>query len=434
MINSKEVELLIFDFDGTIFQTIKSEVEAVKKALFELGWDIDSIEEKVKGYIGKTSEEGYRSILPSDKKLRWEELAREVRKYRHSTILEYGETYPDVPKTLQILRDRGYKLVLYSNSSADYFKEATSFLDIGKFFDYMECMGDNNLTKVELIKKIKIRLGESKVAVIGDRIHDIEAAKENDAISIGALYGYSKEEAQRADLAINKFLELLDIFDRKIPIFETILNEINKRKKDEPFVVGISGIDTAGKTKFAEALCQFLISKGSKVQTINLDDFHNPKAIRSFGNDQVNNYYNKGFDIQTIIEKLLIPINENGNFSVKLTLLNLHTDKYEIEKEFSFSKDTIIVFEGVFLFREELAPYIDYKIFIDIPLEESKNRAIIRDVPIFGEKIIKKYDEKYLPAQKKYLEKFPPTKISDMVIDNINWEYPKITHLKTHLV
>lgn len=434
MINSKEVELLIFDFDGTIFQTIKPEVEAVKKALFELGWNIDNIEEKVKGYIGKTSEEAYKSILPLDKKSRWEELAREVRKYRHSTILEYGETYPEVAKTLQILRDRGYKLALYSNASADYFKEITSFLDIGKFFDYMECVGDNNLTKIELIKKIKAKLGESKVAVIGDRIHDIEAAEENDAISIGALYGYSKEEAQKADLAINKFSELLDIFDRRIPIFETILNEINKRKKGKPFVVGINGIDTSGKTKFAETLCQFLISRGNKVQMINLDDFHNPKAIRSSGNNQVDNYYNKGFDIKTIIEKLLIPINENGNFSVKLALLNLHTDKYEVEKEFSFNKDTIVVFEGVFLFREESAPYIDYKIFIDISFEESKNRAIIRDVPIFGEEIIKKYDEKYLPAQKKYLEKFPPTKAADIVIDNVNWEYPKITHLKIHPV
>jgi hypothetical protein len=29
-------------------------------------------------------------------------------------------------------------------------------------------------------------------------------------------------------------------------------------------------------------------------------------------------------------------------------------------------------------------------------------------------------------VQKKYLEEFPPSKAADMVIDNTNWEYPKI--------
>ncbi|HNY35959.1 MAG TPA: HAD hydrolase-like protein [Candidatus Pacearchaeota archaeon] len=430
MINLNEVELLIFDFDGTIFQTIKPEIEAVKRAFSELGLNLDNIEEKVRGYIGKTSEEAYKSILPPDKDLKWEELTEKVRMYRHSTILEYGEVFPDVAKTLQTLKERGYKIVLYSNASANYFKEVVSFLNIGKFFDYTECMEENNLTKAELIKKIRTRFAELNAAVVGDRIHDIEAAKENSIISVGALYGYNKEEAQKADLTISKFTDLLTIFDRKKPIFETILKEINKRKNgNKSFVVGISGIDTSGKTEFAEAFCQFLISKEFKVQVINLDDFHNPKAIRSSGDNQVDNYYNKGFDIKTIVEKLLMPISKNSNFSIKLTLLNLHTDEYETEKDFSFDKDTIVIFEGVFLFREELSPYIDYKIFIDIPFEESKNRAVVRDVPIFGEEIIKKYDEKYLPAQKKYLEEYPPIEVADIVIDNVNWEYPKIIHI-----
>jgi len=427
MLDSKKVELLIFDLDGTIFQTIRPEVEAVKKALIELDWKIENIEEKVGEYIGKTSEEAYKSILPLDKVLKWENLAKIVRKYRKSTIVQYGEIFPEVIETLQILKKRNYKLVLYSNASIEYFNKIVSFLEIEKLFDYMECVEENNLTKTELVKKIKTRFKKSNIAVIGDRIHDIEAAKENSAISIGALYGYSKKEAGKADLFINKFSDLLDIFDRKLPIFEKIIKEVSNRKnKNNPFVVGINGIDTSGKTKFAKALSQFLINNKYKVQIINLDDFHNPKSIRSSGANEVENYFNKGFDINTIIKKLLIPIRDKGNFSTTLTLLNLHTDKYETRKHFSFSKNTIVIFEGVFLFRKELIPYIDYKIFIDIPFKESMDRAIARDVPIFGERIIKKYNEKYLPAQKKYLEEFSPAKVADIIIDNINWEYPKI--------
>jgi uridine kinase len=195
-------------------------------------------------------------------------------------------------------------------------------------------------------------------------------------------------------------------------------------------IIGVTGIDTSGKTRFAEALSEFLISKGHKTQLINLDDFHNPKSIRYSGQDQVENYYNKSFDLLTLIQKLLIPIRSKRKLSTELTLLDLATDKYEVSKKYSVDENTIVVFEGVFLFRNELSEYIDYKIFLEIPFEESKNRAATRDVPVYGEEVLKRYDEKYLPAQKRYIDHCHPMKMADMIIDNLNWQYPTIKYLR----
>jgi hypothetical protein len=78
---------------------------------------------------------------------------------------------------------------------------------------------------------------------------------------------------------------------------------------------------------------------------------------------------------------------------------------------------------------KELAPYIAYKVFLNIPMKESRRRAALRDVPIFGEEILRSYDEKYLPVQTGYLEEYPPLDIADMIIDNNNWEYPVIEHI-----
>ena len=298
-----------------------------------------------------------------------------------------------------------------------------STLHIRDFFDHVECVQENNLTKVELVRKLKNRFSNMEAAVIGDRIDDIKAAKENNALSVGVLYGYGGKEPEQADITINKFSELLDIFDRKSPIFEKILEKIHKRKqKDKAFVVGITGIDGAGKTKFAESFEKFLISKNFETQMINLDDFHNPQVYRYSGDNQVENYYNRSFNTNRIVEKLLIPLHQRSSFSTKLTVLDWHTDKYDITREFSFNQNTIVIFEGVFLFKKELSSYIDYKIFIDIPFEESKRRAKSRD----SEEVLKKYDEKYLPAQRRYLDEFPPLKIADMIIDNSNLEYPRV--------
>ncbi|MFC1921104.1 hypothetical protein ACFLYQ_05210 [Chloroflexota bacterium] len=217
--------------------------------------------------------------------------------------------------------------------------------------------------------------------------------------------------------------EAISDFDKKLLIFEKILGQVNLRKqKDKAFVIGITGIDCSGKSTFSESLQSFFISRGFNTQSLHLDDFHNPSSYRYSGENQAENYFNKSFDIDTIINETLIPVHQNKSFSTILTLLNLMTDKYEIRKEYSINQNTIVIFEGVFLFREDLAPYIDYKVFVEIPFEESKRRALIRD----NKASLKKYDEKYLPAQIRYLEEFPPSKTADIVIDNSNWEYPEI--------
>jgi uridine kinase len=150
--------------------------------------------------------------------------------------------------------------------------------------------------------------------------------------------------------------------------------------------------------------------------------------VRYSGENQADNYYNRSFDIDSILTNILLPIHQNNEFSVELTHLNLQMDKYEIKKRYSIQKDTIILFEGVFLFRKELSPYIDYKIFLDISYEESRKRAAKRDIPTYGEQILEKYDTKYLPAQKKYLKEYPSEKVADLIINNINWEFPIVNN------
>jgi uridine kinase len=298
-----------------------------------------------------------------------------------------------------------------------------STLGMSEYFDHIECIEDNGLTKPELARKIIEQFDGLTTAIVGDRVHDIDAAKETGALSIGVLYGYGEDEPKKADLTINKFSDLLAIFDRRLPIFDRITQEIKRKKQsDKAFVIAVNGIDGAGKTKFVEALEVYLREKDLPTQLIHLDDFHNPKSIRYAGSDQADNYYNRSFNTGLIIDRLLAPIHQKKPISLKLKTLDLSTDKYDNECEYIIKSNTIVIFEGVFLFRKELAPYIDLKVYLDIPFDESKKRATVRDPAA----IISRYDEKYLPAQRKYLNEYPPTKVADIVIDNTNWEYPTI--------
>ena len=328
--------------------------------------------------------------------------------------------YPGVKETLATLRRRGYKLAQYSNAAPAYFSVVMDSLGLKDYYDYAECIGDNNLNKPELVKKIIARFGGLTVAIVGDRCHDIDAARETGSLSVGARFGYGGAEPEQADLKIDKFEDLLEIFDRRLPIFGKIAASL--KPAGRPFVIGIDGIDCSGKSAFAAALEKYLKTKNCKTQLVHLDDFHNPKAARYTGANEAENYFNKSFNIQAIIDKLFVPLHEKKNHTATFKLLDLQTDKYSRTGKYTFHSDTIVIFEGVFLFRKELMPFIDYKIYLEIPFEESKRRAALRD----SAETILKYDTKYLPAQRNYISENNPRGAADMIIDNMNYEYPNI--------
>jgi uridine kinase len=429
MIDPNDVNLIIFDMDGTIVPSVGPTYESIKRSFAKLGWPVNFGAEDIVRFFGvsTSSTKGtmYEFITPPGSHLTVPEVQQKVRAEYHEVFRETARPYPGVKETLRTLRQRGYKLAQYTNASTMYLNVIMASLRLRDYFDYVECIQDNNLTKTELVQKIRGHFGGLTAAVVGDRSHDIEAARANDCLSVGVLFGYGGSEPEQADLTIKKFDDLLTIFDRRRPIFEMIAGEIKRRKPpDRPFVIGISGVDCSGKTVFTGALEDYLKSKGYHTQPIRLDDFHNPREIRYAGENQAENYFNKSFNIQHIVQKLLVPLREKGRHSITLKLLDLQTDKCDISRKYSFNHQTIVLFEGVFLFRKELAPYLDYKIFLDISLDLSKERAKSRD-PAAS---LDKYDTKYLPAQRQYLRGRPPHQVADVVINNSHWEYPVIRH------
>ncbi|MBN2465462.1 HAD hydrolase-like protein [candidate division WOR-3 bacterium] len=419
------MNLIIFDMDGTIVPSLPIVYESIRRAFDKLGWTVAFTPEEINRFFGvstaSTKGSLYEFITPPHSHLTPDEVRELVRAEFKDAFGEMAVAYPRVKETLASLRRRGYKLAQYTNASTAYLSVIMSALQLRSYYDYVECVHDNNLDKVRLVRKITAHFGGQAAAIVGDRVQDIEAARKTGCLSIGALYGYGDGEAESADIKIEQFSDLLAIFDRRRPVLRRIVEEAGQRKKtDQALVIGVNGIDCAGKTEFAKALEEYLRAQGLRTQVIHIDDFHNPKAVRYAGDDERDNYYNRSFDLTRVVEKLLRPIGEKRDFSTRLRPLNLDTDEYDTVREFVISSDTVVILEGVFLFRKELAPYIDYKVFLDISPDESKRRAQARDPQATADKC----DTKYLPAQLRYLEEHPPDRVADMVVDNNNPERP----------
>ena len=220
MINPNDIKLIIFDMDGTILPSLLPFYESIKRAFAKLGWPVTFGPEEINRFFGvsvaSTKGSVYEFITPPHSHISIEEVRERVRAENAEVFQEMAQTYPGVQETLKTLRQRGYKLAQYTNASTSYLNVIMSSLRLRDYFDYVECIEDNHVTKSELVKKIRERFGGAKAAVVGDRIHDIEAARENDCLSIGVLFGYGGKEPEQADLTINKFDDLLSIFGRRI--------------------------------------------------------------------------------------------------------------------------------------------------------------------------------------------------------------------------
>ncbi len=123
------------------------------------------------------------------------------------------EIYSDgILDVLKIIQERGYKLAIVSGIREDIITGIFSITDCPIKFDYIYgqdpvlSRGDNKMLNEELTKQGKIKF------IIGDKMSDLEPAKQVEAKSIFVKWGHATGgEEEFADYSIDKPEELLEI-------------------------------------------------------------------------------------------------------------------------------------------------------------------------------------------------------------------------------
>lgn len=188
-----------------------------------------------------------------------------------------------------------------------------------------------------------------------------------------------------------------------------------------PLRVGIDGIDAAGKTSLADELAGALRDRGRAVIRASLDGFHNPRAVRyARGPLSPEGYFLDSFNYPLLKQALLDPLGAGGSRVYRAAAYDHRADCPLNLPEQIAPQNAVLLFDGVFLFRPELAGYFDLKIFVDIPFEESLRRALLRDLLVLGscEAVEERYRLRYIPGQQLYFSLCKPSLTADWVVDN----------------
>ena len=219
-----------------------------------------------------------------------------------------------------------------------------------------------------------------------------------------------------------------------MPLRTKIINEaveaINAIHLPHPIRVGIDGVSASGKTQFADSLVEPLEKLGRHVIRASIDGFHHPQEHRyRQGEGSVDGYVEDSFNKPAVIENVLLPLGPGGNLEYQESLFDFVSNEETQHGLKQAKPDSILIFEGVMLFCDQLSEYFDFRILIDAQFDTIVERAMGRDLDRLGgrENLLSKYYDRYIPGQKRYIDQHQPNNAAHFVVNNDDYRRPVVS-------
>ena len=189
--------------------------------------------------------------------------------------------------------------------------------------------------------------------------------------------------------------------------------------------VAVDGPDGSGKTVFAEELVAAVRDLGRPAVRISLDDFHNVRAIRyRQGRESPEGFWQDSYNYQRFQRDVLEPFGPQGSGRYRPAAHDLHSDAVLNPEPRTATPGTVLVVDGLFLHRDEIAAAWDLSVFLDVPFGTTAKRMADRD----GTDPDPEHPSmrRYVEAQRLYFKRCSPHRRADIVIDNQDFENPRI--------
>ena len=179
-------------------------------------------------------------------------------------------------------------------------------------------------------------------------------------------------------------------------------------------LVAVDGVDGAGKTTFCDDLASVLRARGRDVVRASVDDFHHPRARRWHrGKTSPEGFFLDSFDYERFCELLLTPFAQGRPF--RRASHDLATDEYVDPPAEVAPPSALLLVDGIFLHRDELAGRWDFSVFLDVDFAVSVARMAVRDGSPSDPDDPR--NRRYVEGQRLYLARCDPAARASLVID-----------------
>ena len=188
--------MIIFDLDGTLWDTADATYEIVNNYLKDNGYSYTVDKEVIVNNMGFEFDVCAERYFPKLDKKDALELLTKIYDYEEELLkdgLVIGKIFPNVTETIKKLSEK-YLICIVSNcSSKAYIKSFIDTANVGEYVTDFIAASNYFISKAEAIRKIRDRYQANKIAYIGDTLKDQVSAVDAGGIFVYAKYGFGED-------------------------------------------------------------------------------------------------------------------------------------------------------------------------------------------------------------------------------------------------
>jgi len=203
-LNFTNKELIIFDLDGTLIDSVPDLALSVNHTLKSINRDIFP-EDIIRTWVGNGAATLVKRALSGCATIK-EDIDDELFSNALDIFLKFYSNnltvstilYDDVKETLENLQNKNYRLAIVTNKPYDFIEPILECLELSDLFEYyiggdsLEVKKPNPMPLLHVCEKLNVSVENS--LMIGDSKNDIIAANDANMDSIALSYGYNYDE------------------------------------------------------------------------------------------------------------------------------------------------------------------------------------------------------------------------------------------------
>jgi phosphoglycolate phosphatase len=187
----RALELLVFDWDGTLIDSAASIVACIQAAVAELGWEPRS-DHQVRDIIGLGWMEACRVLYPDSLDAEFEQLRGAYQHYYFDQLRQPAALFAGAEQVLATLQEQGYWLAVATGKGRAGLDRALAQTGLGKYLVTSRC-ADETTSKPhpQMLLEImaELAVAPARTVMIGDTEYDLAMARNAGTHAIAAAYG-----------------------------------------------------------------------------------------------------------------------------------------------------------------------------------------------------------------------------------------------------
>ena len=206
-----KIKTVLFDFDGTVYNTVEGITKSIRYALLKHGMEEDL--QSLRRFVGPPLADKFMEEYGLSREAA-EQMVREFRERYGPVGIFESEPFPGIGELLKALKEAGFRTGVATSKPQHMAEQLIAHAGLSDCFDAVAGSLPGIDKKREMIARAMELLGAEKetTVLVGDTKYDVAGAAECGIPCIGVTWGYAAEgelEAARPAAIVNSMEELL---------------------------------------------------------------------------------------------------------------------------------------------------------------------------------------------------------------------------------